>query len=137
MMERSYDADAFRKGASLYPEGFEDDFDYEGWLADRNNIMYVCGDNVGLATYEYPGVYNAHWFFTVRGRGAIALAREMYDQLFNHDGAEMVRGLTPVHLRGARWLAKQLGFISLGIVDDDDPHELMCLSKADFNRQDR
>lgn len=130
---RSFDPDVMRRACQDFNGA---DFDYEGWLANHLNIMYVVDGNVGLATHEYPGVYNAHWFFTVKGKEALDLAFTMYDELFNKQGAEVVRGITPVHLRGARYLAKRIGFISLGIEDfSNGPCELMFLSKDAFNKE--
>jgi hypothetical protein len=134
---RSYDPEILRKATTPYPESVPANFDFEGWLANHRNIMYVVGDNVGLATYEYPGVYNAHWFFTARGKEALDIAFQMYDDLFNKQGAKAVRGITPVDLKGARYLAKRIGFISLGIIEEfsKGPSELMYLSREAFNTE--
>lgn len=129
---RSFDPDAMKE-ASVAFNG--NDFDYEGWLANHYNIMYVVDENVGLLTFEYPGVYNAHWFFKARGKEALDIAFSMLDDLFNRQGAKIIRGITPVGLRGARYLAKLLGFESLGVetYPDGEDCEIMCLSKAEFN----
>lgn len=133
MIHRSYDPIVFRRCTEGHRDFIPEDFDFEGWLAGPN-VMYSSGDSIGLATLEYPGVYNVHWFFTVRGRDALDLAFEMLDDLFNTVGAEIVRGITKVELRGARYLAKKVGFTSLGVLEfHDGPNELMFLSKEAFN----
>ena len=133
MIYRSFDTGSYKKAASLYSEGFPSDFDYAAWLADEDNIMFVSGEDVGLLAYEYPGMYNGHWFFVSRGRKAKEVATAMIDDLFTNYDASAVRGLTDVKLRGAIWLARQIGFVSMGIVEyDDGPHELLCLTKQMF-----
>ena len=114
------------------------DFDYQQWVDNTNNIMLVEDKNVGLATYEYPGVYSAHWFYIVRGKDARNLAKEMIGKLFNEYGVETIRGLTPVDNRPARFLVRQLGFKSYGIVDFKDRScELFCMTKQEFNELQR
>lgn len=135
IIERSFDHRLMKEASEAFNGP---DFDYEGWTANHRNIMYVVGDNVGLATYDYPGVYTAHWFFKARGKEALAIAFAMYHDLFNNHDAKAVRGITPVELRGARYLAKRIGFVSLGIADyPDGPCEIMCLTRDEFNRQEQ
>jgi hypothetical protein len=109
------------------------DFDYKGWLANHDNIMCVIGDDVGLATLEYPGVYNAHWFYKSRGREALTVAFKMYDYLFNETDAQAVRGLTPIDNKAARYLAKRIGFETMGIEEfPDGVYDHMVLTKQGF-----
>lgn len=134
MVTRSFDTEVMKAAVAPYPDIMPSPFDFEGWLANHLNIMYVVDGNVGLATYEYPGVYNAHWFFKARGKEALDIAFAMYDDLFNVQGAKAVRGITPVELRGARYLAKRIGFISMGIEEYPDGfYDIMVLTKNDFN----
>lgn len=123
-----------RKAFELSPEPMPSEMSYEEWTSDSHNYMFVEGDNVGLATHEYPGVYTVHWFFTERGRGAINMARKMLDALFNASDAQTIRGLTPKDLKAARWLAKQVGLTSHGIVEFSDGKqcELMFITKEEF-----
>ena|SRR5690349_4767935 len=107
--------------------------DYSGWLEDDRNIMAVDGKDTGLATYNYPGVYSVHWFFKSRGRDALNQARAMLDWLFQNSDAKAVRGLTKEHIKAARWLARQIGFTSYGIIEfADGPYELFCMTKEEF-----
>jgi hypothetical protein len=111
-----------------------EDFDFEGWVNDHHNVMLVLDDNVGLATFEYPGVYGVHWYFgSARGRKAIELARSMLAWLFNHTDAQAIRGLTKANLKAARWASRQVGMTSYGIVEcKTGEHELFCMTKEDF-----
>lgn len=140
-MIRSFDPEIMRKAFEPHVRYHDDKMDYDAWIGNRKNVMYVIDNgDVGLATYEYPGLYNVHWFFNqTRGKAAIKLAQEMLDALFQDEGAQIVRGLTPVDLKPARWLAKYIGFKSYGVVkcpEDDGPNEgfceLMLLTKHEF-----
>lgn len=131
---RSYDASHLDRALSCNPGFAPDGFSAEEWVANRNNGLFVERHNVGLATYEYEGLYNVHWFFDdAKGRDAIALAKKMLTELFETTTAKAVRGMTRVELRGVRWLAKHVGMKSLGIVEmADGPNELLFMSKEDF-----
>jgi len=134
VIERSFDPSVMRGAFELSPEKMPADFNYAEWLEDRRNIMLTEGDNVGLATHEYPGVYTVHWFFTTRGRGAINLARDMLNEVFKNTDAKTIRGLTPVNLKAARWLAKQVGLTSHGVMQfaDGKECEVMFITKEEF-----
>lgn len=135
MVTRSYDPEVFRKATEEWRDKVPEDRISE-WLDNRDNIMFVVGDNVGLATAEYPGLYNAHWFFSARGKEALDIAFAMYDELFDKYEAKAVRGITPMHLKGARYLAKRIGFTSLGVEETEDgPVEVMLLTKEDFKKE--
>lgn len=67
------------------------------------------------------------------------LATKMGFVMFDEYGAKLLRGLTPENLKGARWLAKQLGWKSQGFVECLDPDtkemkrvEVMTLLRADL-----
>lgn len=138
MIERSTDVDKLQWAFDMLPPEMMKGDSAEKWLAKPANVMLVEGDNVGLATYEYPGVYTVHWFFTARGREAIKLARRMFKVMFDEYGAETLRGLTRVDLKAARWLAKQAGLTSYGFVTfkDGDEYEILFITKDEFNRQE-
>jgi hypothetical protein len=131
---RSYDHTHLERAISLNPGFAPDDFDCEAWVANRNNALFVEKHDVGLATYEFEGLYNVHWFFEeAKGREAIRLARAMLKELFETTSAQAVRGMTRTHMRGVRWLAKHVGMKSLGIIEmADGPNELMYMSREDF-----
>lgn len=137
-MHRSLDPEVFRKGVEPYLSIFKaPNFDFQGWL-DGKNVMYEEDGSIGLATYEYPGVYTVHWFYTPEKRGvkALDLARRMMDDLFTNYGAELVRGLTDANLRGARLACRKLGYTSHGILSyPDGDYELFTMTKNDFYRK--
>lgn len=131
-MERSYNAALMREAMGE----FADEVDCDEWVGKLANIMVVEGDNVGLAAYEYPGVYSVHWFYKVRGREALKLAERMLDFVFTHYGVETVRGMTETRLKAARWAARQVGYTSHGVVEKGGKeYELFTLTKGDFYNQ--
>lgn len=134
-MNRSFDPLVFKTAVADHPEFDLPDETLDEWLADDRNLMFDEDGSVGLLTHEYPGVYSAHWFFKVRGREALSLAKRMLGEVFdNHDG-KVVRGLTEVNLRAARWAARQVGMKSYGIMSyPDGDYELFCMTKQEFER---
>ncbi len=121
---------ALGRHPGLNPPGFDPD----AWLANTNNKMYIQGRDVGLATYEYEGLYNVHWYFEdAKGREAIKLARKMLNELFQDTDTKIVRGLTPERIKAARWLARQVGCTSQGIMEmADGPHEIFTMTRDQF-----
>lgn len=136
MITRSFNPEVMRKAFEPHEQYQDPRLDYDAWVGNPDNVMYtVDNGDVGLATFEYPGVYSVHWFFNqTKGRAAINLAREMLTELFDKQGAEVVRGLTPIDNKAARFLAKYVGMKSHGIVDtvENGPHELMLMTKEEF-----
>jgi hypothetical protein len=108
--------------------------DFKTWFEMPHNIMLVEGKNVGLATFEYPGVYSVHWFFKARGREAINLGRAMLKHLFDNYDAKIARGLIRVDLKPGRWAARQVGYKSHGIMkfEDGTENEVFTITKADI-----
>lgn len=132
-MQRSFDYKVMREAAEDFNGS---SFDYEGWVKNKNNVMFVEGDDVGLATFEYPGVYTVHWFFVSRGRQALRNAQDMIGTMFDDFDARILRGLTPVDLKAARWLAKKVGLTSYGFLEfPNGTHEIMCITKQDYEQQ--
>jgi hypothetical protein len=139
-IERSYDPELMAKALDMAHNPANTDIDHRMWLLDRRNIMFHENGNVGLATFEYPGVYNIHWFFEDRGRAAIKMAHRMMDKFFQDYGAEAIRGLTPMDNKAARWLARQVGLTSYGTIECiTGTHELFCMTRDDFyiNKEDK
>lgn len=112
------------------------DPDNKTWLETPGNVAYRIGDNIGLATLDYPGLYCVHWFFTAKGKEAIRICQTMLDKVFSEHGAEAVRGVTPIDNKPARFLAKYVGCetISIETFADGTTCELMLLSKERFNQ---
>lgn len=133
-MMRSYDPVVFKEGVRPYPKEFKydvDEFDFEGWL--KGNVMYTEDGSIGLCSLEYPGVYTVHWFFRRGGRKSTELAVDMLDDLFDNQGARLVRGLTPVENRAACIAARKIGMKSYGILPyPDEDCELLMMTKEEF-----
>lgn len=94
----------------------EDDFDPTDLLSDDKNIILFDDGGGQLFHWKGPGIYEAHSFYLVRGKEALALGREAIRRMFEEYGAEKLWRAPPVENRAARWFNRQLGFKSLGIV---------------------
>lgn len=86
-------------------------FDVDEFVDNRDNIALTDGKgSYCLFEFERPGVYSGHYFFKVRGREALTLARELITEMFLSYGAQTIIGLTPPSHKGALWLTRQLEF---------------------------
>jgi hypothetical protein len=136
-MHRSFDPETMRKAFEPYPDIFPEDCDFQAWLNNLNNVMLVEDDSVGLACFEYPGVYTGHYLFQVGGRDALKLARKMMHWMINNEGAKAFTGITPAGKKAARWFNRNLGFTSYGIIDTvRGPHEMFCITADEFLRKE-
>jgi hypothetical protein len=108
------------------------------WLEDTANIALVDEKgNVALFEHNYPGVYTGHYFFSVRGKEALSLSKEILRIVFTDYNVKAIRGITPLKHLGARWMTKQLGFKSYGIVHTPNgPEELFVLTKEEWEGTD-
>lgn len=135
-MYRSFDPEVMRKAAEPYPELIPPDTDFAAWLGNVKNVMLEDNGSVGLAVYEYPGVYTGHYFFKVGGRKALSLARDMMNWMIENQGAKAFTGITPADNKAARWFNRNLGFTSFGLVDTErGPHEMFCITADEFKRK--
>lgn len=133
-MHRSYDA-------ALMQEAYESNpipthpINYQDWLDKPKNLMLIHGDDVTLFSWEYDGVYSAHWFYVSRGKGVLETAKLALDTLFNEYGAEAVRGITPVANRPACYMVRRVGFKSYGkeVFPSGTECELFIMTKEDYN----
>lgn len=109
-------------------------FEPASWLADERNIALTDdGENYNLLEYELPGVYTGHTFYVKRGKAALRHLRDALKVAFTEHPVEVIRGLTPIKLVAARWMARQGGFKSHGVVQTTiGPCELFILSKHEF-----
>lgn len=102
------------------------------WLSRPDNVMFIEDDNVGVASFQYPGFYIVHWYFqSARGRKAIELGKAMCLLLFEEHGAKVLEGLIKNHLRASAWAARQIGFKSFGCLtfEDGEVNEVLVLMK--------
>lgn len=135
-MHRSFDPEVMRKAFEPHPDLFPVDTNFESWLANKNNVMLVEGESVGLACHEYPGVYTGHYLFKVRGREALKLARRMMEWMIENEGAKAFTGITPVDNKAARWFNRNLGFTSFGVLETErGPHEMFCITADELRKE--
>lgn len=133
MIKRSFDLDLLLRATDI-PEINTGPEMFTQWFHTPRNLMFADGENVGLATYEAPGVYTVHWYFKVRGRKAIQLGQEMLLNIFDNYGAKVARGYVKEGLKASRWAARQVGFKSYGMLTfpDGDVNELFIITKQDI-----
>jgi RimJ/RimL family protein N-acetyltransferase len=138
LMKRSYNRELLMNVSEHYPDLLPEHLvDY--WLNEPHNYMYAEDRSIGMFTYEYPGVFTGHWFFTDdhRGRKAITLARRILKQFFSDTNVKVIRGLVKEDNKASRWAARQAGFTSYGLMDfPKGKHELFMLTKDDFYEQE-
>jgi hypothetical protein len=135
VIERSFDPVLLRQALDICPDLNPPDFDCEGWLANHQNLMFREGDNVGLLSFEYPGVYTGHYFFRCHGKIALKLAREIVEIAIEDYNAKVFRGLTKTskEYRHARAFNRWLGMKSLGLIMlPQGEHELFIMTAEDF-----
>lgn len=121
---------------------FLDPYDYhmatsnKDWLETPGNVAYMIGDNLGLATLDYPGLFAVHWFFTSKGREAVEVCLAMLEPVFGEHGAKAIRGVVPIDNKPSRRLAKYVGCETFATetYPDGETYELMILSKERYNQ---
>lgn len=126
----SRSAETLQAVADCYPDEFGG-VDANDWLVSPNNIAITDSvGNWGLFHRQVDGIYTGHYFFETKGKEAKRLAIEMVDLFFDSTGEKILRGITPVYNRAARWMSRQIGFKSLGEIDTDHgPCELFIMTK--------
>lgn len=128
-MNRITDPAECRAVTDKHPDYFS--FDVEEWFSKTENYAYKEGDNVAFGEYKNPGVYWVHFCFdTAKGRDAINLTRRMFKQLSEDTPLKMGIGLIHIDNRKAKWLIRQVGFQSLGLVDTENGICEMFYSKS-------
>lgn len=108
--------------------------DLNEWLSKEYNIALV-NEVRDLAVFERtkPGIYRGHYFFQSRGRKAITAGKDFLDEIFDPCyNIKVITGLTPISNLAARWLSRQIGFKSNGIIKlFNNPYELFILTDKD------
>lgn len=103
-----------------------DRLDSTALITDRRNICLMDEGGGAIFAWRGPGVYEGHSFFRVRGREAIRLGKQILAAM--SETADLIWGLTPEHLRHARWFNRQIGFRSLGMIETPEgSHELFVM----------
>lgn len=107
------------------------------WISNPVNI--ALQNNEGdLALFEHgiKEIYSGHYFFNSRGKKAIAAGKNFLDNLFNSCyNINIITGLVPLTHLGARWLSRQIGLKSIGIISTDKHYEMFMISKKEFNNE--
>jgi hypothetical protein len=119
-----------------YPQYFPENFNPDEWVEAGNIVLQKDGD-FALFEYEEEGIYFGHFFFTQsRGAEAKELAQEMLSSMFTKMNTKIIKGMTPLENRPARWMARQIGFASLGsIMTENGECELFYLTKDDWENK--
>jgi len=125
--ELTTDADLIDRLTALYPRHGFDKTEWEG----GRNIALLAEDNLALFEYQKEGVYTGHYFFKVKGKEAVTLAKEALHVIFRE--VKVIIGLTPVDNKAARWMSRHLGFKSQGVVQTYvGDMELFSMTKQDW-----
>lgn len=115
-IERLTDPKACRLITDKYPEHFT--FNAEEWFSCKENYAFVQGENVAFGEWKSPGVYWVHFcFHTAKGREAIELTKNMFSALCSLSDLKIGIGLIHHENRKAKWLIRQVGFKSLGMIE--------------------
>lgn len=132
---RVYDASLIAPAIKQFLKS-EDQVDPIEWLSNPDNIV-LQNDRGDLALFEkgVKNIYSGHYFFQSRGREAIKAGTEFLDNLFNTCyNIPVLMGLVPLTNLGARWLSRQIGFKSHGVVHSSvRPYEMFIITKKEFN----
>jgi hypothetical protein len=137
---RSFDPEVLRKAVEPYPDSFDPNgFDFEAWL-DSRNVMFEEDGSVGLFSYDSPYVYTGHWYFKKGHRPD--LAKDMISVMYRYYGMEVLKGFTPIELRGVILVAKRLGMKSYGVTTGNPPfhnkqYELLIMTKNEFYKRNK
>ena len=118
-MHRLVDIAECKSVTDKHPDYFT--FDVEEWFSRPNNYALKDGYNISFGEYKSPGLYWVHFCFdTARGRKAIQLTKDMLAAFYEACPVKTSIGLIAEENRKARWLIRQVGFISLGMIDTKD-----------------
>ena len=110
--------------------------DNKTWVNVGGNLMFRLGDDIGLATYDYPGMYTVHWFFKSRGKAAIKTAVVMLNEVFTKYGAEVVRGIIALDNKPSVFLSRYVGFQRISVEEfADGLNEVILLTKSAFHKK--
>lgn len=102
------------------------------WLLDDNNYALTNGEDYCLFEMASPGVHYGHYFCKSRGKKALEFSKECVAYMFNN-ATHTIQGLTPAENRAARWMARQVGLKSYGVIETSNgPHELFILTKKEW-----
>jgi hypothetical protein len=105
--------------------------DLTEFLANPLNVCLTCGDSGTLFAWRGPGIYEAHVFYSVRGREALKIAEQVLRHMREHHQAWLFWALVPAANRATRMFARLVGWHSLGLRETaDGTNELFCSEMA-------
>lgn len=135
---RTIDVELIRKAIGDYAEEIKG-LILEDWVLNPRNVALTNGDDVAMfeRQWQLPKTVAGHYFFTSRGKGAIAAATSFLHEIFTGPyDVEIIVGLTPVEHKAALWMNKRLGFKEHGDVDTDAGlHRFVILTKQEWLQQ--
>ncbi len=136
-MVRTYDVNLIAPAIEFFLKS-DTQVDPVDWIANPDNIV-LQNDSGDIALFEkgVKDTYSGHYFFKSRGRSAIRAGQEFLDELFNTCyNINILMGLTPLTNLPARWMSRQLGFKSYGIIQSErKPYEMFIITKKEFNEK--
>lgn len=105
-------------------------------FTDGPNICLRDKNDLAFFENESKGVWSGHYFFESRGKTALTLAKSFLKEFCQEIQPNIIKGLTPLEKLGARWMSRQLGFKSYGVVQTIvGPCELFILTKEDWENK--
>lgn len=85
------------------------------WLASKGNIpIELSNGDIALFDDEGDGVYEGHYFFTSRGKEAVASARDILRLMFTQHDARVIFGMVPAGRREVGFITRRIGFKFIG-----------------------
>lgn len=91
----------------------------EDWVSSDKNIA-LTNDVGDIGMYDYqPTGYEAHLYYTSRGRQALDVAVEMVQWFFDNTTEDVIFGETPILHKAAWLLARKTGFQRVSIIRQD------------------
>jgi hypothetical protein len=118
-----------RKVTDKHPDYFT--FNVEEWFLQDRNYALQKGANIAFGEYKSPGVYWVHFCFdTAKGREAIQLTKDMFTEFCKQCPVNIAIGLIHVNNKKAKWLIRQVGFASLGLIETENGLCEMFYSKG-------
>lgn len=94
--------------------GYEVDF--SEFLENEMNVCLIEGEGGAFFAWRGPGIFEAHAFFSQRGREVISLSHAMLGIMRRNYGAQLFWSLVPTEARHAVIYCRLLGWKSFGIV---------------------
>lgn len=84
-------------------------------LANPLNVCLIEGESGTLFAWRGPGIYEAHVFYTARGREALDIIRRALDHMREKHGARLFWAMVPLESRKVRMFARLVGWKHSGI----------------------